>query len=434
MKVYTVDMTNRIKIFGAVLMGMVVSFNGFSQASFDDDPLGQDGNRIITTAVPFLTISPDARGGGMADIGAATSPDIYSIHWNPAKLVFIETEGSALNPPKPLDMGFSISFTPWLKRLVNDMYITNLVGFRRLRKEEVLAFSLTYFDLGDMQFRDENGELIKDFNPKEFSFGTAYSRKLSEKFSISAGMKFIHSNLSGNLQIGGSGGTTSKPGNTAAVDVGIFYKNHFPTVLADYGGLKWSWGAVISNLGAKISYTNNDQADFIPTNLRLGTSGSIDVDDHNRVSLSVDVNKLLVPTPPVYLQTDDGSDSVDTNGDKIIVAGKNPDRSFLQGVFGSFTDAPGGFKEEMQEFIISVGAEYWYDNLLAVRAGYFSENANKGNRKYFTLGVGIRYKVTAFDFAYLIPQRQNHPLAETLRFSLAFNFERTKQIESSTGN
>lgn len=427
LKVEDRTMSNTIKLLGLMLIGTLISNSTKAQSSFADDPLGQQGNRIITTAVPFLTISPDARAGGMADIGAATSPDIYAVHWNPAKLAFMETEESALAPSKPLDMGLAISFTPWLKRLVNDMYITNITGFTRLRKEEVLALSLTYFDLGDMQFTDENGAVIKDFNPKEYSFGTAYSRKLSEKMGLSVGLKFIHSNLSGNLQIGGSGGTTSKPGNTAAGDVGIYYRTHFDKVLPDYGGLDFAWGAAISNLGAKISYTNNDQADFIPTNLRLGTSGGIDIDDHNKVVLAFDLNKLLVPTPPVY--------ELDSNGNSTgtIIAGKDPDNTtFLSGVFGSFSDAPGGFKEELQEFILSVGAEYWYDNVFAVRAGYFSENQNKGNRKYFTLGIGVRYQVAAFDFAYLIPQQQNHPLAETLRFSLAFNFERSKEVESAT--
>lgn len=408
------------------MCGLMLAMNVKGQSSFADDPLGQDGSRIITTAVPFLTISPDARAGGMGDIGAATSPDIYAIHWNPAKLAFMETEESALAPSKPLDMGLAISFTPWLKRLVNDMYITNIAGFRRLRKEDVIALSLTYFDLGDMQFTDENGAVIKDFKPKEYSFGTAYSRKLSDKMGLSVGLKFIHSNLSGNLQVGSSG-TLSKPGNTAAGDVGVYYRTHFDKVLADYGGLDFSWGAAISNLGAKISYTNNDQADFIPTNLRLGVSGGIDIDDHNKIVLAIDANKLLVPTPPVY--------ELDSNGNATsnIIAGKDPDNTtFLDGVFGSFTDAPGGFKEEMREFILSVGAEYWYDNLFAVRAGYFSENQHKGNRKYFTLGIGIRYQVAAFDFAYLIPQQQNHPLAETLRFSLAFNLERSKEVESAT--
>lgn len=388
--------------------------------------LGQEGNRIITTAVPFLTIAPDARGGGLADVGAATSPDMYSMHWNPAKLAFMETEGSSASPSKPLDMGLAISFTPWLKRLVNDMYITNITGYRRLRKEEVIGLSLTYFDLGDMQFTDENGAIIKDFNPKEYSFGAAYSRQLSPNLGLAVGLKFIHSNLSGNLQIGGASGTTSRPGNTAAGDVGVYYRKNLPWLKDNLdNGLDFAFGASITNLGAKISYTNNDQADFIPSNLRVGTSWTAEIDDHNKVTLAFDLNKLLVPTPPVY-ETDSLGNSTG-----VIASGKDPDRTFLSGVFGSFTDAPGGLKEELQEIIYSVGAEYWYDNLFAVRGGYFSEHRLKGNRKYFTLGIGIRYEVVGFDFAYLIPQAQNHPLAETLRFSLAFNFERKKEVESA---
>lgn len=393
-----------------IVLATTFSTNIFAQnATPSVDLIGKDSVRVITTAVPFLTISPDARSGAMGDVGAAISPDANSIHWNAAKLVFTEK-----------DMGVSLSFTPWLRKLVNDMSISYLAGYKKLSKEEAVGISLLYFDLGSIQFTDQNGAIIQDFNPKEFAISGTYSRKLSDNLSIAAAGKFIHSNLSGGIS--NTLGTNAKAGNTAAVDLSAYYQKD---LMISGINTNLAFGGAISNLGAKISYTNNNQRDFIPTNLRLGSAATFEIDAYNKFVFALDFNKLLVPTTPVYAK--------DTTGTYVIVRGKDPkDKSLLDGIFGSFSDAPDGFKEELREVTISMGGEYWYNDLLAVRAGYFNENRLKGNRKYFTLGFGVRYNKFGLDFAYLIPVYQNNPLAETLRFSLHFDFERRRREESIT--
>jgi len=371
---------------------------------------GQDTERNpITTATPFLTISPDARSGGMGDVGAAISPDANSIFWNPAKLAFAEK-----------NMGVAISYTPWLRKLVNDMSLSYLSAYKKLRKEEAIGVAMNYFNLGNITFTDINGNVMQDFRPKEFSFTGCYSRQLSKTLGVAVGLKYIHSNLSGNISINSGGSTTSaKPGNTAAGDIGIYFNNDY---IISGTNTNIALGAMLSNLGAKISYTNSSQKDFIPTSLRIGTAVTTELDPYNKLVFAIDANKLLVPTPPLR-------DSADPT---VIVKGKDPERSLLSGVFGSFADAPGGFKEELREVIISGGVEYWYNDLFAVRGGYFYENPHKGNRKYFTLGFGIRYQVFGLDFAYLVPVRSNNPLAETLRFTLHFNFESKSQRDIET--
>jgi hypothetical protein len=368
---------------------------------------GQEGNPI-TTATPFLTISPDARSGAMGDVGAAISPDANSIFWNPAKLAFAEK-----------NMGVAISYTPWLRKLVNDMSLSYLSGYKKLRKEEAIGISMNYFNLGNITFTDINGNVMQDFRPKEFAFTGCYSRKLSKTLGVAVGLKYIHSNLSGNISINSGGATTAaKPGNTAAGDIGVYFNNDY--IIAGTN-TNIALGAMLSNLGAKISYTNSSQKDFIPTSLRVGTAITTELDPYNKIVFAIDANKLLVPTPPLR---DDSTGA--------IIKGKDPERSLLSGVFGSFSDAPGGLKEELQEVILSGGVEYWYNDLFAVRGGYFYENPLKGNRKYFTLGFGIRYQVFGLDFAYLVPVRSNNPLAETLRFTLHFNFESKSQRDIET--
>lgn len=372
------------------------------------DLLGRDTVRVITTAVPFLTISPDARSGAMGDVGAAISADANSIYWNPAKLIFSEK-----------DMGFAISYTPWLRKLgINDMSLSYLAGYKKISQQEAIGISLNYFNLGKIQFTDNNGNVYQDFKPQEFSVSATYSRKLSDKFSIAPTLKYIYSNLTGSVVIPGNNQTT-KPGNTAAVDLGVFYKSD---IRIQGKPANIAFGGVISNFGGKISYTNSSQRDFIPTNLRLGTALTYEVDQFNKVVFALDVNKLMVPSPPVY--------AVDTNGTVFIARGSDPDsKSLFSGVFGSFADAPDGLKEELREFIVNAGVEYWYNNLFAVRGGMFNENKLKGNRKYFTLGIGLRYQSFGLDFAYLIPLRQNNPLAETLRFALHFDFKSKKSVK-----
>lgn len=353
----------------------------------------------ITTAVPFLLISPDARAGGMGDQGVASRPDATSIHWNPSKLAFIEKKS-----------GFSVSYTPWLKALVNDMFIGYLSGYTKLKNEQTIGASLRYFSLGNITFTDQNGAIIRDFKPNEFAFDVAYARKLSEYFSGGIALRYVHSNLTGGATVDGS---DSKAGNTVAADVSVYFEKEIE--LGNKEAI-FSSGANISNIGAKISYTETGTKNFIPTNLRIGPGLRLKLNEYNDLAFNLDINKLLVPTPPIYTQ-----DSTSSND--VILYGEDPDVSVAAGIFQSFNDAPDGFKEELQEFNIGFGMEYWYDNQFAFRGGYFYEDKRKGNRKYFTLGAGLRYNVFGIDLAYLIPTDQRNPLENTLHFTLTFDFD-----------
>lgn len=371
--------------------------------------------RVITTAVPFLLIAPDARAAGMGDAGVATAPDANSIHWNVAKLAFIED-----------DIGFSFSYAPWLGNLIDDMSVSYLTGYKKITREQTIAFDLRYFDLGDIQLTDGRGNPVGEFNPREFTAGAAYSRMLTNKLSLGVAARFIHSNLSGNFI---SPGNDGKNGTSVAVDFGVYYTKDL--MFAGQNS-NLTFGANISNIGRKITYSNDDNNDFLPGNLRLGSALTTSLDPYNTLTFTVDFNKLLVPTPPVYELASDGSIVIDPNGDPVIARGDDPNRSLLSGTFGSFFDAPDGFSEELQEISISTGLEYWYKDIFAARAGYFYEHANKGNRKYFTAGLGFRYQRFGIDFAYLLPQEQNHPLADTLRFTLQFNMDNGGADESVT--
>ncbi len=372
---------------------------------------GQDtSRRVITTAVPFLLISPDARASAMGDVGAATSADGFSSHWNPAKLAFINK-----------DLGFTLSYTPWLSNIVSDMSISYLTGFKRISKTQVVGLALRYFDLGDIQLRDELGGATGQFNPREFEFNGTYSQALSENLSIGANVKFVLSNLSGNLAVANA---DTKPGTAVAVDIATYWTKDL--VIAGNDS-KLALAAVISNIGNKITYNSSDNKDFLPANLRLGSALTLNLDPYNSLTFALDINKLMVPTPPVYQFEDDGSISLDSQGDPIIREGKDPTRPYLSATFGSFGDAPDGFGEEIKEMVINFGAEYWYNKVFAARLGYFYENPEKGDRKYFSLGVGFRYQKFGLDAAYLVPQTRNHPLAETLRFSLSFNLEKASE-------
>lgn len=348
--------------------------------------------RPITTAVPFLTISPDARSAALGDAGAATSPDANSAFWNPAKLVFIDQS-----------YGGSISYTPWLGKIINDMWISYLSGFYKFSQEQAVALSMKYFDLGDISFRGSGNEPLGDFRPREFSLDFTYSRKLTEQLSIGLTGRYIHSNLTGAFT---SGGADARPGRSAAADIGVYYS----TPLKGTKNNNLALAAVISNIGAKLSYTDNANRDFLPTNLRLGAAYTTEVDQANSFTFIMDFNKLMVPT------VDDGSKTV------------------LSGMFSSFTDAPGGFSEEIKEFILNTGIEYWYNNTFAGRAGYFLEAREKGNRKYMTVGVGFKKERFGIDVAYLVPtNRREHPLAETIRFTLLLQVNKgLTEIESVT--
>ncbi|CAA9307016.1 MAG: hypothetical protein AVDCRST_MAG56-5889 [uncultured Cytophagales bacterium] len=365
---------------------------------------GQTG-RPVTSAVPFLTITPDARSGAMGDAGVAISPDANANFWNPSKIVFNKSR-----------IGGAISYNPWLRNLVNDMSLSYLSGYYKLNDRQAFGAALTYFNLGDIEFTDENGGPIRSFNPREFAIQPTFSQKLSDNFSVGVGIRFIHSNLAGNFDF-----TTfnSKPGNTVSGDVSLYYNKD-----VNWGGrdINLAFGANLSNLGPKVTYSDRQNREFIPTNLRLGTAITYNIDPYNKFTLALDFNKLLVPTPPVYDTLPGGIIEIDpaTKRPKIRL-GADPSRSFLSGVFGSFGDAPNGFREELQEVGISTGLEYWYKNNFAVRGGYFYENQFKGNRQYFTLGAGFHFSKIGLDFAYLIPRQQNNPLAETLRFTLHLN-------------
>lgn len=381
-------MRNRLIIFTIILS--YFSFKVYSQNSGNIS--GQDTDRnVIATAVPFLTISPDPISGAMGDVGVATTPDLNSTYWNAAKLVFVNQNS-----------GLGLSYTPWLKKYVDDMSLSYLSGYKKLDDEQAFGVALTYFNLGDIELTNGAGQPIGSFTPREFALSASYSRKLSDNLSIGVTGKYILSNLSGNITT--SPVTDPKPGTSIAADIGIYHNKQI-TVFNKQSLL--ALGAAISNIGSKISYNSADEEDFIPTNLRIGSSLSSFLDPYNKITLALDVNKLMVPTP----QPD----------------GSHRDKGLLAGMFGSFADAPGGFREEIQEIMFSVGAQYEYQEKFAIRAGYFYEHVNKGNRKYFTAGLGFKVEKFELNFSYLVPQLQEHPLAETLRFGVIFNFSKSSE-------
>ncbi|MGC9470607.1 MAG: type IX secretion system outer membrane channel protein PorV [Bacteroidales bacterium] len=371
---------------------------------------GGSNINTIQSVVPFLTIAPDSRSGGMGDVGAATSPDVYSMHWNPAKYAFIE--GSS---------GLAISYSPWLRKLVPDISLAYLSGYTRIDRLQVISYSLLYFSLGDITFTDEWATPIRDFTPNEFAFDLGYSRKFTDYLSGGMAFRFIYSNLTG-------GYSNTKPGTSFAGDISLYYRRD-----AEISGKNahWALGANISNIGTKMSYTEEQEADFIPINLRIGGALTLDMDAYNSLTLAADINKLLVPTPPIY------------NGNDSILYGKDPNVSVPVGMIQSFYDAPGRyaedgttlvspFQEELRELMFSVGMEYWYARQFAVRAGYFHEHETKGNRKFFSMGMGLQLNVFSLDFSYLIPVKQNHPLAGTLRFSLGFDFDTIRRTNNGS--
>ncbi len=357
------------------------------------------GANTITTAVPFLSITPDSRAGGMGDAGVGTTPDLSSQHWNPAKYAFMESE-----------MGVSLSYSPWLRNLVDDMNLAYLVGYKKIDDVQTVSSSLRYFSLGDIMFTSEFGEFMGQQSPNEFAIDLGYSRLLSEVFSGSVTVRYIRSDLTGGQLING---VESKPGNSYAADVSFYYFNEFRANRRDNS---FSAGINIQNIGAKISYTDGEVKDFIPTMLKLGAAYTTELDTYNKFTFAFEANKLLVPTPPK-------DTTLFEDGAVIYPGGINSDKSVIAGVFSSFGDAPGGMKEELQEINLSAGVEYWYNNQFALRAGYFWEHENKGNRKFLTAGAGFRMNVFALDFSYLLPTQRNHPLENTLRFTLSFDVE-----------
>lgn len=392
---------NRITLLLAVFTLATLSTNAQNSVIVS----GQDPDRrVITTAVPFLNFAPDSRHSAMGDVGVATSPDASSAQWNSGKLAFIDDQ-----------MGFSLSYSPWLGKLVNDMSLSYLTGFFKIDEVSAFGFDLRYFNMGDIQLTDEFGNELGQFNPRDIAIGGTYSRKLSSNLGLGISARFINSNLSGNIS--SVGGAESRPGISVGTDVGLYYTK--PIFSGSKDG-NFSLGVNISNIGPKITYNSASDLDYIPTNFRIGTAYSLDLDPASTITFALDFNKLLVPSPPIYATNEDGSLETDQNGNLVIESGKDPNRPLISGMFGSFSDAPGGFSEELQEVMISFGVEYTYNDKFALRTGYFYENPNKGGRRYFTMGVGFNLTKLGFDFSYLVPQTQNHPLAETLRFSLLY--------------
>lgn len=360
--------------------------------------LGQ--RNVITTAAPFLLISPDSRGAAMGDLGVATSADANSIHWNASKLAFIEG-----------DAGISLSAAPWLRQLVPDVWFYYMSGYKKIDKQSTVAMSLRYFTLGDIQFTDNNGNSNGNYEPKEFALDGAYARKLSDNLSLGIALRFIFSDLARG-QVGTSGAEI-KAGIAGAGDVSATYKNDMKIGERDFD---YSIGGNISNIGNKITYTTEANRDFIPVNLRLGTFWNTQIDEYNEIGFGVDFNKLLVPTPQYTY------DSLGNIDGRVI-----DDGPLIQGMLSSFVDAPGGFREELKEFTYSIGLEYWYAKQFALRAGYFHEAETKGARQYATFGAGLKYKVFQIDAAYLQPFTRRHPLQNTIRFSLLFDIDAFKQ-------
>lgn len=382
-----------------------------AQSNPGDQVLGQDLEyNVISTAVPFMIIAPDARSSALGDCGVSTSPDVYSMHWNPAKYAFIEE-----------DFSVGLAYSPWLRNLVPDMNIAYLGISKRVSPKSAIAGTLRYFSLGDIIFT-EDGTNQATYSPNEWAVDFTYSRKLGDYISGAVAGRFIYSNLTQGVV------DYSKPAISVAADVSVYYTREvywFNNLDAVF-----SWGVAVTNIGSKMTYNDASmKKDFIPTNLRLGPSLKLDIDDFNSFTFTFDVNKLLVPTPPIYERSDDGSIVIDENGEPLIAEGMSNDVGLVQGMIQSFYDAPGGFSEEIKEFTIGLGTEYWYNETFTVRAGFFHEAKMKGNRRYLTLGAGLRYNVFGLDVSYLVPVNNTatsgtNPLENTLRFSLTFNLDK----------
>lgn len=396
---------------------MVKSFT----AQINSQQLGGQTINPITTAVPFLLISPDSKQGGMGDVGAATDPDVNSTHWNNSKLAFAE---------KKFGVGFTV--TPWLRLLVPDINLYYLSGYYKINKNQTVSTSLRYFSLGNIELTNATGVKTGDFKPNEFAYDISFAQKLSKNFSMGIAARYINSSISRVYFNGSSGNAAS----TVAVDLTMFYKsNKFK--MGDKKATAQA-GLAFTNLGAKIKYSNDQN--FIPMNMRLGGGLKTEIDEYNTFGIYVDFNKLLVPTPPIYKYktdpaTGEPTTEIETDpatGKKVIEKGKDPNVPVPQGILQSFGDAPGGFKEEMQEVNISTGLEYWYNNVFAVRTGYFYEPKTKGSRQFFTIGMGVKYSVINIDGSFLIPTVLNNPLQRTWRISLSFEFDQAKKEKDPT--
>ena len=402
-----------------------IAVNVNSQTSTEIIPTPND-SRVITTGVPFLLIASDARAASMGDMGVATSVDTYSQFWNPSKYVFSETKS-----------GFGLSYTPYLSKLVNDISLGNLTYFNRINERSAFAVSLRYFSLGEIEIiQDEFSQALIE-KPNEMTMDISYSLRLADQFSMGVALRYLRSDL--RIQ---AVDETAKAASSYAVDISAYYQGEEQS----YGDIdgRWRAGMIIQNLGPKIKYDESGRETFLPTNLRLGAGFDFLLDQYNKVSVTAEFAKLLVPTPPVlgyeYNFTDNNENGVydegidelgeQTTGDLVVFNGQTTDVDFLQGVFQSFSDAPGGFSEELKEFTWALGAEYVYDDSFALRAGYFNESEDKGARKFLALGAGFKFSGTRVDLSYLFSaSRVPSPLENTLRFSLTFDFGSNSYLE-----
>jgi hypothetical protein len=362
-------------------------------------------NGIVTTAVPFLRISPDARAGGMGDLGVATSPDANSSFYNLAKTPFSKH-----------DYGIGLTYTPWLKDLgLNDVYLLSAAGFYKLNANEAISASLRYFSLGNIQFTDYSGNTLGQGQPREYGADFGYSRKLSDRLSVALALRYIHSNLAAGYA---SNGQTYKPGNSVAGDISLYYN------LQNEVGQGWSFGATVTNLGNKIGYTNDaTEKDYIPASLNLGTAYTAVFDEQNKIMFGVDLHKLLVPSPPA--PTNPSNPSQDSTN---LITYR--DKTVVSSWFSSFSGP-----NQLQLIDVSLGAEYSYQDQFFVRVGYFYENANQGDRKYFTAGVGLKYNVIGLNFSYLVPSGNGvtrNPLSNTIRFGLVFDLDNNSSSTTTT--
>ena len=375
---------------------------------------------VITTGVPFASINPDSRGGAMGDCGVATSPDVYSMHYNPAKYVYLEDKFAG-----------GLGYSPWLRALVPDMGLAYLALAYKINDRSAVAGTLRYFSPGAIEFRDQYNQSLGEYTPNEWAIDATYSRMLGDYLAGAVAGRVIYSNLIQNQS------DYARPGVSVAADVAVYYKRPvewFSSMDADF-----SWGAAITNIGSKITYNaSSNRRDFIPTTLRLGTALNLELDEYNSLAFTVDFTKLMVPTPPIYATYENGSPIISDDGSYEILYGMDNEVSVVQGMIQSFYDAPGYswnnetrqydrrgvFYEELCEINIGGGIEYWYNNIFAVRGGYFNETAMKGNRKYVTLGAALKYNVFGLDVSYLIPINTvagSNPLENTLRFNLTYS-------------
>ena len=374
-----------MKKYHILLLILLISFKLTAQSN---------DSRVITTAVPFMLISSDARGSGMGDMGVATTADAFSQFWNPSKYVSIDSK-----------MGFAFSYTPYLSQLVNDIKIINGTYYNKLNDRSAFGISVKYFGLGDIDLTDFAGNYTGTVSPNEFYLDGSYALKLSKSFSMGVAMRFILSDLK--LGTGNDDATAAK---SFAVDISGYYQSE-PIDFTDFQG-RYRLGFNIQNLGPKIKYYKSDDGDFLPSNLKLGAGFDFIMDEYNTIGLTFETNKLLVPTPPIR----------DASGN--IIKGKDDNVNWMTGIFQSFGDAPGGFSEELKEFQWSLGTEYTYLDAFSMRAGYFHESEIKGKRKYFTVGAGFKYNYMIIDLSYLFSMgKLRSPLDNTMRFSLTFNID-----------